>query len=37
VQLFFPLMTSKDERSELHSIVTKNDYDPSLDFKEFTK
>jgi sterol desaturase/sphingolipid hydroxylase (fatty acid hydroxylase superfamily) len=37
VQLFFPLMTSKDQRSELHSIVTKNDYDPSLDFKEFTK
>ncbi len=37
VQLFFPLITSKDERSELHSIVTKNDYDPSLDFKEFTK
>ena len=37
VQLFFPLMTSKDERSELHSIVTKNDYDPSLDFKEFSK
>lgn len=37
VQLFFPLITSKDPRSELHSIKTKNDYDPSIDFKEFTK
>jgi len=37
VQLFFPLITSKNTRSELHSIKTKNDYDPSVDFKEFTK
>ena len=37
VQLFFPMITSKDSRSELHSIKTKNDYDPSIDFKKFTK
>jgi len=37
VQLFFPILRSKDERSELHSIRTKNDYDPSIDFKEFTQ
>ena len=37
VQLLFPLITSKDPRSELHSIKTNNDYDPSIDFKKFTK
>lgn len=37
VQLFFPIVTSKDSRSELHSIKTKHDYDPSVDFKEYTK
>ncbi|NKI30453.1 sterol desaturase family protein [Muricauda sp. DJ-13] len=37
VQLLFPLVTSKDVNSELHSIKTNNDYDPSVDFKEFTK
>lgn len=37
VQLFFPIIRSKDARSELHSIKTNNDYDPSIDFKEFTK
>ncbi|MGB1170524.1 MAG: sterol desaturase family protein [Flavobacteriaceae bacterium] len=37
VQLFFPLITSKDATSELHSIKTNHDYDPSIDFKEFTK
>jgi len=37
VQLFFPFITSKDPNSELHSINTKNDYDPSIDFKEFDK
>ena len=37
VQLFFPILRSKDERSELHSLRTKNDYDPSVDFKEFTR
>lgn len=35
VQLFFPFIRSKDPRSELHSLRTKNDYDPSIDFKEF--
>lgn len=35
VQLFFPLIRSKDERSELHSLVNKNDYDPSVGFKEY--
>ena len=37
VQLFFPFITSKDPKSELHSINTKNDYDPSIDFKEFDR
>ncbi len=37
VQLFFPIIRSKDTRSELHSIKTKNDYDPSVAYKEFTK
>jgi sterol desaturase/sphingolipid hydroxylase (fatty acid hydroxylase superfamily) len=37
VQLFFPIIRSKDPNSELHSIITKNDYDPSADFKEFDK
>jgi len=36
VQLFFPLVRSKDPNSELHSIKTKNYYDPSVDFKEFS-
>ena len=37
VQLLFPIIRSKDSRSELHSIKTKNDYDPSKDFTEFDK
>lgn len=37
VQLMFPLIRSKDPKSELHSIKTNNDYDPSKDFKEFTR
>ena len=37
VQLFFPITSSKDPRSELYSIKTNNDYDPSKDYKEFTK
>ena len=37
VQLLFPIIRSKDEKSELHSITTNNDYDPSVDFKEFTQ
>lgn len=37
VQLFFPIIKSKDERSELYSLINKNDYDPSIDFKEFDR
>lgn len=37
VQLFFPFIKSKDNRSELHSLRTNNDYDPSQDYKEFSK
>lgn len=37
VQLFFPIIRSKDPKSELHSIKTNNDYDPSVDFKEFNR
>ncbi len=37
VQLFFPLITSKNPNSELHSIKTNNDYDPSGDFKKHNK
>ena len=35
VQLFFPIIKSKDSRSELHSIKTDMDYDPSVDYKDF--
>ncbi|MEX0811355.1 MAG: sterol desaturase family protein [Chitinophagales bacterium] len=37
VQLFFPIIRSKDPKSELHSIKTNNDYDPSVDSKQFHK
>ena len=37
VQLLFPILRSKDSRSELHSIKTNNDYDPLIDFKEFDR
>ncbi len=37
VQLLFPFVKSKDPNSELHSIVTNNDYDPSVDYKEFER
>lgn len=37
VQLLFPIITSKNSKSELYSIKTNNDYDPSVDFKEFSK
>ena len=37
VQLLFPLIRSKQPESELHSIVTKNDYDPSISYKEFDR
>ena len=35
VQLFFPIIKSKDPRSELHSIKTDMDYYPSIDYKDF--
>lgn len=35
VQLLFPLLKSKNPKSELHSIRTNHDYDPSVDFKEY--
>lgn len=37
VQLMFPLIKSKDKRSELHSLIQKDDYDPSINYKEYTK
>ncbi len=37
VQLFFPIIKSKNPNSELHSIVTKKDYNPSVDYKKFDK
>ena len=37
VQLLFPFVRSKEERSELHRLVTKEDYDPSMDFKSFDR
>jgi len=37
VQLFFPIISSKDPKSELYSIKTNNDYDPSKEYKEFRK
>ena len=35
VQLFFPIIKSKDLRSELYSIKTEMDYNPSIDYKDF--
>jgi sterol desaturase/sphingolipid hydroxylase (fatty acid hydroxylase superfamily) len=35
IQLLFPFVMSKDPKSELHSIITKNDFDPSLDSKKY--
>ncbi len=37
VQLLFPILRSKRPESELHSLVTKNDYDPSVAYKDFDK
>lgn len=37
VQLMFPFIKSKDPRSELHSLRTEMDYDPSVDYKSFDK
>lgn len=34
VQLLFPFVKSKDPDSELHSMRTNHDYDPTVDFKE---
>jgi sterol desaturase/sphingolipid hydroxylase (fatty acid hydroxylase superfamily) len=36
VQLMFPLIRSNNQRSELHSIKTSNDYDPTKDLTNFT-
>lgn len=36
VQLLFPIIRSDDPNSELHSIITKNDIDPSKDHQEFS-
>lgn len=37
VQLMFPILRSKKPESELHSLVTKNDYDPSIAYKDFDR
>ena len=37
VQLLFPLIRSDKPESELHSLITKNDYDPSMDYKDFNR
>ncbi len=37
IQLLFPIFRSKDPRSELHAWKTKQDYDPSVDFKKFNR
>lgn len=37
IQLLFPIFRSKDSRSELHAWKTKQDYDPSVDFKKFIR
>ena len=37
VQLLFPIICSKDSRSELHSIKTENDYDPKQELKAFSR
>ncbi len=37
IQLLFPIFRSKDPRSELHAWKTKQDYDPSVDFKKFNQ
>jgi sterol desaturase/sphingolipid hydroxylase (fatty acid hydroxylase superfamily) len=37
VQLLFPVLKSEKPESELHSLVSKSDYDPSVDYKDFNK
>lgn len=36
VQLLFPFVKSKNPKSELHSFFTKNDFDPSKDYKDYS-
>ena len=36
VQLLFPFIKSKDSRSELHTLRSEKDYDPSVDYKEYS-
>jgi hypothetical protein len=36
VQLMFPILKSKDSRSELSSLKTNMDFDPSKDFKDYS-
>jgi len=35
VQLLFPIIKSKDPRSELSSFKTDVDFDPSKDYKDY--
>ena len=37
VQLMFPFIKSKNSKSELNSLITKNDYNPLIDSKSFKK
>ncbi len=37
VQLMFPFIKSDKPESELYSITTNQDYDPSIDYKEFDR
>ncbi|MCB9230020.1 MAG: sterol desaturase family protein [Bacteroidia bacterium] len=37
IQFFFPLLRSKDPRSEFNSLVTQQDYDPTQDYKKFDR
>lgn len=37
VQFLFPILRSKNPQSELYSIKTDKDYDPSIDYKEYSR
>lgn len=37
IQLLFPIIRSPKKESELHSLITRNDYDPAKSFKEFDR
>jgi sterol desaturase/sphingolipid hydroxylase (fatty acid hydroxylase superfamily) len=37
VQLFFPILRSEKPESELYSLITKNDFDPSKEHKVFER